>query len=253
MKKILTGLFNDRRFLLCVIVLAVAAAGIQTVATRMRLHFRKLPVPLRKELSEFDTTTMAPYKLVGKSTLDSDIEEALGTKEYLQFFFEDTSLDEKSPGKYLNFFVTYYTGDPDQVPHVPDVCYVGGGNEMLSNKDLTIDIPGIGLKNDTLPLRRLMFRDHNLGMGSIDKPVVYFFHINGKYEPNRMRTRLHLADLRQKYCYFSKVELAFYRGVQPDAEQVLEVARKFFKRALPILIRDHWPVWEQVIAEPQKK
>ena len=38
--------------------------------------------------------------------------------------------------------VYYYTGDADQVPHIPDVCAKAGGQDITSTDVLAIDIPG---------------------------------------------------------------------------------------------------------------
>jgi len=248
MNDILRKLLKDRGFVVCAVVLTVAALGIETVARTMKLQMRKLPVPLRKDLSEFDVGKMQSYRVVRKASLSAEVEEALGTTDYLQFILEDTSItDPREPGRRINFFVTYYTGDPSQVPHVPDVCYTGANYERRSSDNLTLDLTNIGLKNDTLPVRLVMFRNHTTTPPT-DMPVIYFFSVNGVFKPDRTSVRLKLADLFQKYSYFSKVELAFVGPVQPTREQALRLGKKFLAQALPVLMQDHWADWNEVIS-----
>jgi hypothetical protein len=246
------SLLGDKAFLASVIVLLIAALGVQTTASYMKLHFRKLPVPLVKPLQEFDPTGLWPYKLVKREVIHSEVEEALGTKDYAQLRIEDSSiLAENDPARYLNFFVTYYTGDPDQVPHVPDVCYLGGGYNPAGSKNMTVKVPGVGLSDDELPVRILFFKNPRT-ITPVVQTVVYFFYVNGAFVADRTNVRLHLADLRLKYAYFSKVEVSFACEGQPTAEQAAKIAEKFFAKAVPVLMRDHWVDWNKFIAEKKK-
>ncbi len=247
MKKIL----KDKGFIACSLVLLIAATGVESFTRALQLHFVRAPVPLRKKLQDFDAEKMRPYKLLKSVKLESEIEEALGTKDYLQMIFEDTTLKgDNAPGKYISFFVTYYTGGIDQVPHVPDVCYQGGGYDPIGSENTYITLPNLGLKNDKLPVRVLFFRDTKSLISSV-KPVIYFFSVNGKFEATRNSVRLTLANIRQKFAYFSKVEIAFL-GVQPNKTQALELTAKFLRKALPILMKEHWQDWNTFIKEHAK-
>ncbi len=247
-KEILKKLIADKSFVICTLVLLISALGVESFAHALKLHFVRAPVPLRKKLQDFDVSKMWPYKLIKTVKLDSEIVEALGTKDYLQMIFDDTSMkDENAPGKYVSFFVTYYTGSLDQVPHVPDVCYQGGGYDPIGSENTYLTLPDLGLKNNKLPVRVLFFRDTKSLLPSV-KPVVYFFSVNGKFEATRNNVRLTLADIRQRYAYFSKVEIAFL-GVQPDKKQTLELTAKFLKKALPILMHEHWQNWNKFITQ----
>ena len=78
-----------------------------------------------------DEKLLEPYKVLEKSKIDNkDVLESLGTEDYLQWILEDTTVDVLSPVRNCSVFITYYTGNPDQVPHVPEACYTGGGNEV---------------------------------------------------------------------------------------------------------------------------
>jgi hypothetical protein len=244
---LLRSILKDRSFVICCVVLLISAMGIQTLVSAMKIYLHKEPVPLVKPLAEFNAKKMWPYKLVRNERLESEISEELGTKEYLQMIFEDTRIkDEQTPGKYINFFVTYYTGSTDQVPHVPDVCYVGGGFDSQGSENTTIKVPGAGLKNNDLPVRELLFQNTR-SLIPVTQPVIYFFSVNGTFVNDRTAVRLHLASPRLKYAYFSKVELAFIGSAQPNRDQALELASRFFGKSLPILMTDHWQNWDQFL------
>jgi hypothetical protein len=238
--------FTDRSFMIAAAVLLVSALGVQTTTQWMRLHFRKLPLPLRKNLQDFDVRALWPYKVVERAKMSSDEEEALGTKYYFQIALEDTGLaGDGVPGKYVNLFVTYYTGDPDQVPHVPEVCYLGGGFDPAGAYDSTLKVPGLGIKGDELPIRVLFFRDGR-SIAPSYRTVVYFFSVNGAYLADRQRVRVALADLFSKYAYFSKVELSFMSADKPSDMQVHNVTDRILPKTLRVLVRDHWQDWNEV-------
>jgi len=246
MSKIIKEVLKDRAFVIVGLVLLVSALGVQTVASRMKLHFRKLPVPLLKDLQKFDVAKMWPYKLVAQKRIPSEVEGELGTKDYVQMVFEDTAVSESAPGRHLNFFVTYYTGNPDQVPHVPDVCYLGGGCTPAGAWNSHVRVPGLGLKGDRLPVR-ILFYENTRDLTSVYHTVIYFFGVNGTFVNERMDVRVHLGDLWLKYAYFSKVELSFVSLEKPKTEVVLSLAEKFFRKAVPILVHEHWQDWESFI------
>ena len=75
--------------------------------------------------------------------------------------------------------------------------------------------------------------------------MVYFFSVNGRFAAKRDDVRWHLASLRLKYAYFSKVELSFTGRDVPDTAKVTEVAGRFLSKVLPILMREHWADWER--------
>jgi hypothetical protein len=140
----------------------------------------------------------------------------------------------------------------DQVPHVPDVCYVGGGNDLLSAVNTTIKVPGAGLKDNELPVRELIFQSPN-SIVPVTQPVIYFFSVNGHFDNGREGVRLSLADPWVKYAYFSKVELSFAGDQMPDKEDALKIAARFLSKALPILIKDHWQDWDAFLAKEAAK
>jgi len=213
----------------------------------------KKPLPLKLSFDEFDEKLIAPYKVLNKSKIDNqDVLESLGTEDYLQWMLEDTSADEMSPVKHCSFFVTYYTGNPDQVPHVPEACYTGGGNQVQSSSTVSIDIGDFNVPEipKEISATALAFtrKSSEIWESSSEFVVMYFFKVNGVYKGNRTGVRVALGDLTSEYSYFSKVEIKFFnaRGINPDKKQSVEAASRLLKVVLPVLEKNHWPDWKQV-------
>ncbi|MCK4997971.1 MAG: hypothetical protein KAS23_00500 [Anaerohalosphaera sp.] len=221
----------------------------------------KQALPLQKPFKEINTSKLASYNVTYRDKIQDDVEEALGTKEYIQWMLEDTEVDNSSPVRFCSLFITYYTGNPDQVPHVPDVCYTGAGNELMSNSELTLRVTknlgdseagGIAEEND-FPVRHLVLRQTGKNIYDIasEFSVLYFFKANGKYAHSRTGVRLIMQkNLFGKYSYFSKVEWRFHgiignSAVQPNEDEIIQASNKLLSIILPVLEEDHWPDWEK--------
>lgn len=246
-------------FLICTAVLAIAAVGKQAAVEWLGWRLTKEAIPLQKPLDMMDKSALVPYEVYREHKIkNKDILEQLGTEDYLQWDLLDTEEDEKSPVKHCSFFITYYTGNPDQVPHVPEECYTGAGNEKLSDEmvKLSIDWPGQSQDSkDTkvIKAKYLVFGNKASGpLGSGSKyPVIYFFNVNGRYAGNRNEAREILSkNLLGKYSYFSKVEWKFYGTgfngiIYPNKEEALEASEKIMSVLLPLIEDEHWPDWEK--------
>jgi hypothetical protein len=128
-------------FLICAVFLLIAGSSKSLIIEKLGIITTKRPLPLQKPLEEMDFGAIAPYTLDFQRRIDNhDIIEELGTEDYLQCVIIDTEVPESSPVRYCSLFITYYTGDPDTVPHVPDECYVGGGNEQVGKESLNFKI-----------------------------------------------------------------------------------------------------------------
>ena len=257
MKNILK-IYTQPSFLICILVLAVAGASQSYVIKHLGVQLIKLPIPLKKPLDMLEEFDLSPYKVINKHNIrNKDVLENLGTEEYIQWEFEDVSADKSSNSKYCSLFITYYTGNPDQVPHVPDECYVGGGNQRLAS-----DIVGLNLKftNDDdigqvkkINAKYIVFSHKNSNMWQVasEFPVMYFFHANGKYSGSRTETRKIMGkNLLGKYSYFAKVEWKFYgRGysgaIYPDKKEIIEASEKFLSILLDVMDKEFWPDWEK--------
>ncbi|MCD6395527.1 MAG: hypothetical protein J7M40_18745, partial [Planctomycetes bacterium] len=125
-------------FLICLTVLALAAGFKEAVIEWSGAKLKKLPIALRKSLDDLDESKLSPYRVVRKSQIDPVVLNELGTEDYIQWVLDDTEADTLSPTRYCSLFITYYTGDPDRVPHVPEECFTGAGNQMLSRQAVTL-------------------------------------------------------------------------------------------------------------------
>lgn len=240
--------FRNRGFTSCLILLACVAVSFQLIGrlTGWGIGKPKLPVPLRKPLKQLDRAKLRPYTLVPGGAVDikPEILDSLGTREYISWTLQDESLIDKNvPEAIVNFFVTYYTDDPGQVPHVPEECYSGGGHVLAGDDPITIDIPELGQKVDfkllTFEKSSIIERDSRI--------VLYAFHVNGRFARDRATVRKTLIDpLGDKHAYFSKVEISFGGKAQPSREKAIEAGTRFLQKALPVLVNDHWPDWEEV-------
>ncbi len=245
-------------FLVCAAVLLTAAAGKEAVIRYFGLVMTKEPIKLQKPLDELDETALAAYKVQHKSIIDRETLESLGTEEYLQWILEDTEAASDSPLRYCSLFITYYTGNPDMVPHVPDECYVGGGKSRLTGQTVRIEVPREKSPDDTqtVGLQYVVFGQagNNVIEAETTFSVQYLFHVNGRYTEDRTQTRLALgSNWTSPYSYFSKVEWFFFGmdafgRTYPDKEQTLSASRQLLAQLLPELERNHWPDWQAINA-----
>lgn len=240
-------------FLLTIGFLLITAGFISGFKSRLGLTLIKKPLPLKLSFDELDGKLLAPYKVLDKSKIDNqDILESLGTEDYLQWMLDDESVDVMSPVRNCSVFVTYYTGNPDQVPHVPEACYTGGGNQVENSSLVSINIGDVNMPEvpEKISATALTFtrKSSEIWQASSEFSVIYFFKVNGTYKGNRTGVRVALGDLTSEHSYFSKVELKFFnaKGLYPDRQQTVEAAGRLLNILLPILEKNHWPDWNQV-------
>ncbi len=252
MKKILK-IYLQPTFLLCVVVLGVASASIKLIKSYEDITIIKKAIPLKKSFEAVEETAFSPYTVVARQKIaNKDVLESLGTEDYLQWILEDTRVPLSSPVRNCSLFVTYYTGNPDQVPHVPDACYIGGGHERVDKFSVSLNInDNAGAQGGFQGPKRIeatgiIFKRKSREIWQTDAEfmVLYFFRVNGQYRGNRTETRIALGtNLRSEYSYFSKVEIKFFnsRGSYPSKEETIAAAEEFLSAVLPVLENDHWP------------
>ncbi len=240
-------------FLTCALIL-LSAAGTKEIIIELGDYILvKKPIHLKTPLDNFDEKALTPYRVLNKGAIDGATLESLGTDKYLQWILEDTDAEPTSPTRFCSLFITYYTGTPDMVPHVPDECYVGGGNALKSKQTLSLVLPQQG----KIGFQYIMFtHTSQAALGSTSEfSVEYLFHANGQYCESRTDTRTTLFDLFSQYAYFSKVEWKFFGrdsfgDVYPNKEQALAATEKLLSLLLPELEKNHWPDWEAANASP---
>ncbi|HUW81468.1 MAG TPA: exosortase-associated EpsI family protein [Phycisphaerae bacterium] len=240
----LKSAFSRATFVVCAVILLLSAIGLEATVRFLGLEFRKRPVPLQQPFRQFDFAQLGPeYRLEETHAISAEGLQELGTDEYLSCTLRDTRRPPSDPLSRVNVLITYYTGDPDQVPHVPDVCYLGGGFQQLGSKKLSLTVPELGPAGENIPVRQLKFGKQVFGARQ-EAMVLYLFSANGQYECDRERLRLILGNPFARYAYFSKVELSF--AAAHDADRSGPLGLEALAKLLPVLVRDHWPHWQKV-------
>ena len=240
-------------FVAVAVLLGVGAVGLNAATNAMRLHFRKLPVPLAAPLDDVKRgipTRLGHWVQVSKDEpLDHSIQEALGTKDFVFRDYVDTrvigaadvawfadrptaernarlaAIQAQAPEAVVRLAVTYYTGLVDTVPHVPERCYVADGFDAAAAETIKSRLAAPGAAPDAAPrdvsYRYLYFQD-TTGTGRVDRQVAYLFRVNGEYASSSLGVRQRLQNLLQRYGYFAKVELMTtarsHAGSAPDVK-----------------------------------
>jgi hypothetical protein len=199
----------------------------------------------------------APYQVINVTEIKPEILDQLGTDQYIQWVLLDQSHSGgPQPEDFVQLFVTYYTGSPDQVPHVPEECYMGGGGYYIKpgNGESIMDVPVPVLgPGQTIQVKVLELEGPTPTPGGGAKIVMYLFHTNGQFCPDRMCARSALADPFVRHAYFSKLEVTF--GTQdnlPTREKAIEAGKRFLATVIPILLKDHWPDWDKVLRDERE-
>lgn len=236
--------------MICVVILGITAMGLRPVTRYMRVTMAKEPIPLRAPLAKLDKSRLGTYRFARARTLDSAVVNSLGTEEYIDWMLVDTSVSRDNPLHYAHLFVTYYTGEPDAVPHTPDHCYQGSGYTTDRARNTTLHIKTLEDAPD-VPVRVLSFVKSGIFDG--DKiPVLYTFHCNGRFVATAAGVRSAANNPRDKYAYFSKVEVNFGRESDanryPSWDDALAASKRLLERVLPLLVNEHWPDWKAVKA-----
>ena len=207
----------------------------------------KHALPMKKPLDQLNKNRLGPYEFVQQKEIDAETVNTLGTDQYILWDLIDTDIeDESAPERYVNLFITYYTGQPDQVPHVPEVCQTAGGREVEESTLEEVNIPnlngGQAINMTVLKFRKPVLLEKN-GLH-----VMYLFKANDQFVTGRHGVRIAVGDKDAKYAYFSKVEITFGRGrLMPTGEVAVEAGKKLLRTIIPILVEDHWPDWDSAV------
>lgn len=244
------------RYYVCLGILVLAAVSMQAIADRLGSYFRKLPVPLRKVLHEIDKAKLAPeYEPapIQPPPIDSDTLANLGTEEYLQWNLLDRRESADSAVRQARVFITYYTGQPDMVPHNPEECMGAAGWTKQSNTVVDVNVTRIDGKNVTVPVRIIEFeapqRASTIGPSAVRMTVLFFFYANGIFETTRSGVRAATQRLTDRYSFYSKVEISFSDegGRRPaDREAAVKAIPPLLQKLMPILLQDHYPDWDAI-------
>jgi len=259
----LAGLASAR-FYVCLGVLLVPALVLLVLGPTLGLYFRKEAVPLLRPLAEFDRYKLQPrYELdpIPPRPIDEDTLMSLGTRDYVILNIIDRQRAAADRTALANVFITYYTGKPDPVPHVPDECYLAGGFDRDSaSYEIKLRVPGIGAPDDELPVRIVQFRSRSASLRNPGQPaeeelltILYFFHTNNRYVASRNGVRLALGNIWERYAYYAKFEIRFadrLMGRPASLDESREALVPLLQVLVPIILEDHFPDWETLRAAP---
>ncbi len=241
----LRDIIHNRGFLACLALLIALTGGFRVITAQTGAKpGPKEPAPLRKPLKHLDATKLVPYELLHATDIKAEILEGLGTDQYIQWLLRDTSLaDRSAPEGIVNLFVTYYTGTPSQVVHVPEQCYLGSGYATVGDEIVQVPIQEL---QQTIAVKVLTF-DRSTFLGRDSRVVMYVFHCNGRFAPDGKIVTTIMNNPHDRHGYFSKVEVSFGNAeVTPSVEKSIEAGKKIFQKIIPILVKEHWPNWEEL-------
>ena len=249
-KKALIKIYAQPAFLICVILLAIAASSMSVAIKSFGVYLEKEPLPLKKPLELLDENDLSPYKVRSKEKIkNKEIVKALGTEEYIQWVLEDTQADDNSPFRNCFVFITYYKL-ADRVPHVPEECYTGGGYQKMTSDSIMLEVNG-SIVSTQIPARQLVFAStkSNYWKANTKFSVFYLFNVNKKYANSRDQARTILNEnIFGKSSYFCKIEWNFLTKsgmrTNPDSKQAIAASQKLLNVILPILEKEHLPEWE---------
>ena len=255
-KSIWRQLIADRTFLTCLIIVLLAATGLQGAVGILNMSLLKKPAPLRRDLASlpiklgsFDAHAFKDPETETEEidvTLSEEVVHALGTELYLQRNYVDSEpTDDLAPA--VTLFTTYYTGKPVLVPHVPERCQAAAGYTKGESETFTVEIPGIGLPNDTLTVRATSFSGTDDTGKFKSFAIIYFFVANGGYFDDWVKVRVHFrtpkAYFLDKHSYYAFLRLTFPQS--KSKEQCIAAAKKYLKVAVPEMI-NIWPDWKKL-------
>ncbi|MDT8390225.1 MAG: hypothetical protein RRC34_06925 [Lentisphaeria bacterium] len=245
-----------------VVVLAVAAVSFQFVVGWLGLFFSKEELPLRIPLFQL-SSRFGPYEMENEDpALTPEIEAVLGARAYVTREYYDTRKGKGDPGSLIRLHIAYFTGTPDPVIHVPDVCYIAAGAQGLKKEIETVRLEspafqalpdgravataadGSKVTLPSLDIAMLAFDFVTDGM-STPSTVTYFFAANGRFMGDTGNVRKLVIHITDRYAYWAKIEV-LPLGVG-DREQALNVVKEFLSAALPEIMLC-LPDWGEVKA-----
>ncbi len=159
-------------------ILTVSSMAMSAAIGYFRIYLKKEPInaPMGRQVNAIPVESESFFRVGTDQRLDKDIEEVLGTSNYLSRHYIERFAPEGREPRLLQVHLAYYTGMIDTVPHVPDRCMVGAGMQL---KGIVGDLPipldrSRWTPDDHVP-SHLIGRIHRVrtsyNMGSDNKPV----------------------------------------------------------------------------------
>ncbi len=213
-----------------------AAVGLGGMLHALHMVFMHSAVPLRRPLSTLPAT-LGPYRLIKTfPPLDREAAGALRARAYITRLYRDGRRPAGAPGAEVRVHVAYFTGTPDTVIHVPEICYTAAGVSAphYSQAELVLPRskgpPGRRLPGK-VPVRVFHFLPPD---GGPAQTVLYFFIANGRFLGMPEEVRALVFDLRFRAAYWCKVEIWPVNAQDGTAAQ--RTAARFLAYLLPPLL-----------------
>jgi exosortase len=261
-------------------LLALGGVGVRAACAALGIVPVKLEAPLREPLSTLPTI-LGGWQRVGEDQmLDGQVVEVLGTRHYLNRTY---ARDGDPAQGLLLLHIAFYSGDPDESPHVPEVCWVGQGLQIAAPAleiPLSLSIEGVRLDPNLVNLDTgepypLVDRPHPVTRAMrtaalpVGEPMLrlsrfrnpadpaslhlggYFFIANGRTTPRASDVRSLAFTLYQRYAYFAKVEFdAVVPAALPEEESIgryIAEVESLLSELLPELMfrLPDWPTLER--------
>jgi exosortase len=234
-----------------VTILALSAGAFTATAHALQLHFQKLPVPLPAPLTDLPMDLGPWHAVAPDRPLPADVQATLGTDQYVFREYLDERVEGRAtidalknrpdrdaaigaiasarPNACAHLAVTYFTGRVDTVSHVPELCYVAGG-EASSTESASVQWNVAGR-----PLAvRLVRIDPLSRTAGVARYVAYCYRVNGHAESEPWRVRSRLANLFERDAWYAKIEVM---APVADANEAARVLADFLSAALPEIER----------------
>lgn len=265
------------------LLLATAGIGLRAATAALGIEAEKREAVLRQPLATLPPR-LGEWRRVGEdNVLDSQTVEVLGTPHYLERTYALQGAAADDPVGALKVHIAYYSGDPDESPHVPEICWVGQGMTIDGPADirpLRLSIPNVRIEPDLANLdtgdpypivalphpvtRRvedvaLPVGDLRLRISRFKDPAQprtlhlggYFFIANGRLTPRATDVRSLAFQLYQPYAYWMKVEFDAAVSAGPEEAEAIDAyvdrVEDLLSAMLPELMRrlPDWPTLER--------
>jgi len=164
---------------------------------------------------------------------------ALRARNYITRMYRCVAGD--AAGVDVRVHIAYFSGTPDTVIHVPEICYVAAGVRNARYEQGVLAVPQLHSSGGRevrqgarpvpreIPVRMLHFIPPG---GDREETVLYFFVANGRFLGMPEEVRALIFDLRRRAVYWCKVEL-WAPGLEPRAAR--RVCGRFLAYLLPEL------------------
>jgi len=227
-------------FPICVVLLVLAAVGIDPVLSALKAHYQKTSIQPLAPLAEFDVARLPSFKL---ATGDSPFEiphsdDEVGGDDMLSLRVQERTATGLAGQAYL--VVTYYSDPEDSVPHTPEVCYrlLGAKIKSVASKRLELD-------SNALPAS-IVVRTVVAEESGATAVIAFAFCANAQYFTQRNEVRLEMGMPGDKRWYFAKIEVVARADSGEDTAPVLDRCLRLMGEALPELAMHYFPSRDDV-------